>query len=75
MLRIVCISDTHCQLSKVNLPEGDVLVLTGDLSYRGTLKEMSTELDILAKKGNKFKHRSQLQVRPVILFVRNNVLL
>lgn len=48
-MKVVCISDTHCQLDKVVMPEGDVLVHAGDLTYRGTLPEISKELIILGK--------------------------
>lgn len=48
-MKIVCISDTHSQLDKINIPDGDVLVHAGDLTYRGTLSEVSKELILLGK--------------------------
>ena len=54
-MKLVTISDTHCQMDKIILPEGDVLVHAGDHSYRGTLKEMSKALKLLAEKGKNFK--------------------
>jgi len=34
-IKIVCISDTHCQHKALNMPEGDVLVHAGDWTHRG----------------------------------------
>ena len=31
-LRVVCISDTHEQESKLEMPEGDILIHTGDIT-------------------------------------------
>lgn len=53
-MRLVAISDTHCQLSKVEIPEGDVLVHSGDLTYRGTFREINNELIALSQMGKKF---------------------
>ena len=39
-MKVVCISDTHNQHDKVELPEGDVLVHSGDFSGTGTLKQV-----------------------------------
>lgn len=47
--KIVFLSDTHCQLSKVQIPKGDLLIHSGDLTYSGTIQEIQTELDIIAK--------------------------
>ena len=55
-MKIVCISDTHCQISKVTLPAGDVLVHSGDLTYRGSTKEVAKELYDLKQKANNFKN-------------------
>lgn len=59
-MKIVCISDTHCSLKEYidgNLmPDGDVLVHTGDLTYLGKLSEMSRELGYLGKLKSKYKH-------------------
>ncbi len=46
-LKVVCISDTHCQLDKVKVPKGDILIHAGDLTYRGTVSEILRELNIL----------------------------
>lgn len=54
-MRIVCISDTHMQLDKVVVPDGDVLLHAGDLTYRGTIREMASELYALGRIGKRFK--------------------
>lgn len=54
-MKIVAISDTHCQLDKITLPEGDILLHAGDLTYRGTLNEMATQFYDLGQHGKKFK--------------------
>lgn len=55
-MKIVCISDTHCQLDKVAVPEGDILLHAGDLTYRGDIYEMAGELLILGKLRRRFAH-------------------
>lgn len=57
MLKIICLSDTHCQLDKVDVPEGDILIHSGDLTYRGKFEETEKELKILKEKTPNFKHR------------------
>lgn len=39
-MRIVCISDTHDQHDKLTLPDGDVLVHSGDFSKRGRVADV-----------------------------------
>jgi Icc-related predicted phosphoesterase len=62
-MRIVCVSDTHCALDKVEIPEGDVLIHSGDLTYRGTIQEIKKEFTILEEKVSTFKE---------VLFVAGN---
>ena len=38
--KIVCISDTHTYHRLIDIPEGDILVCTGDVSWTGTEEEM-----------------------------------
>ncbi len=40
MTKIVCISDTHCQLSQVKIPDGDILVHCGDWTMLGEQQEI-----------------------------------
>lgn len=39
-MRLVCISDTHNRLKDVAVPEGDVLIHSGDFCMRGNLGEV-----------------------------------
>ena len=41
-MRIICISDTHCNHDEITVPEGDVLVHAGDSCVRGTLEELKS---------------------------------
>lgn len=43
-------------MDKVDVPKGDILIHSGDLTYRGTIQEMSEELHLLKEKGEGFKH-------------------
>ncbi len=54
-MNIVCISDSHCRLRKVNIPEGDILVHSGDLTFQGNISETSQELRELGRYRDKFK--------------------
>lgn len=45
--RIVCISDTHCQVPK--LPKGDVLIHAGDLTNQGSYSELKKTVEWLEK--------------------------
>ncbi len=40
-MRLVCISDTHNQLGRVKLPEGDLLIHAGDWTMRGDMVEVA----------------------------------
>lgn len=79
--RIVFVSDTHAQFGELKLPDGDVLVHTGDITFcaRGglkTLREFNTQLASLPHRhkivigGNHDKRLEQLgrfEVRTPIL--------
>lgn len=55
-VKVVFVSDTHCALNKVKIPTGaDLLIHSGDLTYRGDLNEVEKELDVLATIGANFK--------------------
>lgn len=56
MTRIVAISDTHNQHQKVILPEGDILIHAGDLTGRGSDRELFEVFLWLEKQAQKFKH-------------------
>lgn len=56
MTKLVFISDTHCQLHKVKIPDGDILIHSGDLTYNGSIEQVSQELTKLKKISAKFQH-------------------
>lgn len=39
-IRIVAISDTHCMQDEFAIPDGDILLHAGDLTFSGTLDEL-----------------------------------
>jgi calcineurin-like phosphoesterase family protein len=45
-LRVVCLSDTHCQIP-ATVPDGDLLIHAGDLTQAGTPQELQAQLDWL----------------------------
>lgn len=53
-MRIVCISDTHNR-PLPGIPDGDVLVHAGDLTMRGSEKEVHTALDVLLQLPHRHK--------------------
>lgn len=55
-MKFVCISDTHGQIKDVILPDGDVLLHSGDHTSTGNIQQMSNAMYLLGKKGKKFKH-------------------
>jgi Icc-related predicted phosphoesterase len=55
-MKIVLISDTHCRLRKVEVPEGDLLLHAGDLTFRGDHEEIWQELRELGRIAKNFKH-------------------
>lgn len=56
MIKLVCISDTHCKLNRVKLPDGDILVHAGDALSRGTLSEFIHFINQLENIKVKYKH-------------------
>ena len=56
MIKIVCISDTHCQLDKVKLPKGDILVHAGDALSRGTFNEFTEFMGHMEQIKDDYKH-------------------
>lgn len=47
-MRLVCISDTHGQHRRVELPAGDVLIHAGDITLRGNMREVEDFAEWLA---------------------------
>lgn len=56
-LRIVSLSDTHTRHS-FKIPEGDILIHSGDLTFRGSVEEIAKEIQWLkeVKVGHGFSH-------------------
>lgn len=54
--RIVCVSDTHGQHKKVDLPDGDILLHAGDFSGRGLLQEFEHFFEWLTEQEKRFDH-------------------
>ena len=55
ILRLVLISDTHNQLRGMDIPNGDILIHSGDISNRGTLLEIARELTYFGSLPHKDK--------------------
>lgn len=54
-MKLVCISDTHEQQSNLDLPDGDILVHAGDLTYKGSMPVLGQIAEWF--KGLPFKHK------------------
>lgn len=55
-MKLVCISDTHNKLAKMNLPPGDVLVIAGDITNMGEVVELIQFNHVLGMHKDKYKH-------------------
>ena len=47
VMRVVCISDTHCMHDGLRVPDGDLLVHAGDLTETGSYEEVARACDFL----------------------------
>jgi len=54
MPKIICMSDSHTY-ENFEAPEGDILIHSGDISFRGTFAEMNKGMQWLGKFPHKFK--------------------
>ena len=54
-MRLVCVSDTHCRMNCVAVPEGDVFIHAGDLTFNGSLAQICPELEIISKLPHEHK--------------------
>ncbi len=54
-MKVVLISDTHNR--EIDLPEGDVLIIAGDLTKNGTKSQISMFNDWIAGHSHKYKHK------------------
>ncbi|MEQ1566809.1 MAG: metallophosphoesterase, partial [Myxococcota bacterium] len=48
-MRIVCLSDVHSKQDRLQVPDGDLLLVAGDLTKRGTEDEIRRFDDWLAR--------------------------
>lgn len=53
MTKLVCISDTH--MAEPDLPDGDILIHAGDLTFRGREHEIIQQLKWLEKQVKRYK--------------------
>lgn len=44
-MKVTCISDTHQHHKKIVIPETDMIIHSGDFTYRGTIKEVTSFLN------------------------------
>jgi Icc-related predicted phosphoesterase len=54
-MRLVCISDTHGLLSKIKVPDGDILLFAGDVTRQGTLEQLKQFNNDLLSLSHKYK--------------------
>lgn len=54
-IRFVCISDTHNYANNLKIPEGDILIFSGDFSYTGKPKEVENFKNFLSSLPHKYK--------------------
>ena len=54
-MKLVCLSDTHEQGRKINVPYGDVLIHCGDLTYLGKSLAVVNELEWLVSLPHRWK--------------------
>jgi Icc-related predicted phosphoesterase len=54
-LRIVCLSDTHCQTDFLKVPEGDILIVAGDICLNGRKQELYDFDEFLGRLPHKHK--------------------
>lgn len=54
-MRAVCISDTHCQLSQIRIPEADIVIHAGDALSRGNYSEWLDFIEEFSSLPHKYK--------------------
>lgn len=54
-MKLVLISDTHNR--EIELPEGDVLIIGGDLTKSGTRSQITMFNEWISRESHKFKHK------------------
>jgi predicted phosphohydrolase len=71
-MRIVCLSDTHNLHDRISVPEGDLLVHSGDATMRGTPQEVRAFFDWL--EGLPHRHKVVVAGNHDFLFEREPAL-
>ena len=75
-MHIVLLSDTHCRLRKIEIPQGDLLLHAGDLTFSGNHIEIHQELRELGRISKNFKYGCvfiSIHIRPgEKIFTRRN---
>ena len=54
---ITCTSDTHMNAKKLKVPDSDIFIYSGDLSFDGSLNQISREIKALDKVNKHLKNR------------------
>jgi Icc-related predicted phosphoesterase len=54
-MKLIFISDTHCQLDRIDIPDGDILIHCGDALSRGSYREWEDFLSEYADLPHKYK--------------------
>lgn len=54
-IRVVCLSDTHNQLNRIDVPAGDLLIHAGDFTNEGSLDEFIDFVQCLNQLPHKYK--------------------
>lgn len=54
-MRIVCLSDTHSRTDYIEVPDGDVLIIAGDVCLRGLKSEMHAFDEFLERMPHRYK--------------------
>jgi Icc-related predicted phosphoesterase len=54
-VKVVCLSDTHGQIQKISIPEGDVVVHAGDFSATGSMRDHIEFASFLGALPHKYK--------------------
>ena len=62
MPRLVCISDTHTYHKKLKMPDGDILVCAGDISFDGKIDEVQRFVDWIDTLLNKGKYKDAVWI-------------
>lgn len=71
-IRVVCISDTHCNIPPSPIPDGDLLIHAGDLTDNGTVSEIQQQIDWLKTLLRKSTSNSSSGFQHVVVVCGNH---